>query len=186
MKRDDIQKWAKVASRPLPKLHQENAVPLLLRDIAEVRRLEDLLLLHRGDFDRCEEVAADISRKIFGISDYDTRFKIPSKLQERLHYSPESGMKAWGMQRAHESQFDNHDNRTEEEIVDVMLKFGFDFRDDRRQPLRCTKFLCRPAEAAAKGICGGKMPDRKEIDVKQFAARMEQEAREFLANKRKR
>jgi hypothetical protein len=52
--------------------------------------------------------------------------------------------------------------------------------DDRGQPLRCTKLMSRPAEAAAKGV-KGKLPD----GVMQWQDELMRERDAFLAKNRK-
>jgi hypothetical protein len=82
----------------------------------------------------------------------------------------------------HEDQFETAE-ATDEEAVAALLVLGFDFRDGRGQPLRCTMLYCRQAEAAAKGI-KGKMPDRAATGLESWEKKLERDAREHMNKKR--
>lgn len=160
--------------------------PLRIIDLPGVRELEDRLLIYSGDQGRCEDLAALVSHSIFGIADRNTRFEAPSDLASEMHYSVLARIEAGRLEYEHEANFGAGDDLTDDEIVEVMDDLGFDFRDDRGQPLRCTKLLCRAAEAAAKGIAGGRMPERSEAELTRFEDMLKRSRSDFLAAKRPR
>ncbi len=122
-----------------------------------------------------------ISIEIFGITESDTLFKIPSGYDDLPGWSQELAEinDSWDL---HEEQFETA-NATDDEAVAILLRLGLDFRDERGQPLRCTKLFSRQAEAAAKGIMG-KMPDREGADLESWTTKMMQAAREHMSKKR--
>ncbi|RWK73163.1 hypothetical protein [Mesorhizobium sp.] len=82
----------------------------------------------------------------------------------------------------HEDQYETCE-ATDDEAVTVLAGLGLDFNDGRGQPLRCTKYFCRQAEAAAKGLMG-KMPDRAAANLAVWGSALEQAARVHMNKKR--
>ncbi|MCV9962192.1 hypothetical protein OIU34_09800 [Pararhizobium sp. BT-229] len=128
-----------------------------------------------------EEYVDSVSLKIFGITATDTLFELPEGYEDE----PEGTLEWFRVQSRlcdHEDQYATADS-TDDEAVEILLMLGFDFRDDRGQPLRCTKFLCRQAEAAARGMMGT-MPDRAEVGLEAWAKKLEQDAKQHMARKK--
>jgi hypothetical protein len=123
-----------------------------------------------------------LSRSTFGVVRADTVFVFP----DGYHDLPDWSNEKWAVTRRYhkfEDQFETS-NATDDEMVATLLKIGFDFRDERGNPLRCTKSFARQAEAAGKGIMG-KMPDRTAIELGNWEKRIEQAAKDHLNRKRK-
>ena len=59
-----------------------------------------------------------------------------------------------------------------------LRKLGFDFTDDKGDPLLITELFCRQVEAVSKGI-GGRMPDTSRLGLDTWAAGLERDARKF-------
>jgi len=150
------------------------------------RKIEDMLLLyppHHGELQPAVEAAIDgLSRDTFGITTDDTLFDVPDGYDEL----PDWSRRRWAIRQAwnkHEAQFET-EVTTDDEAVVLLSRLGLDFTDERGRPLRSTKWFCRQAEAAAKGLMG-RMPDRDTADVKRFGTALEEAARQFMASKRK-
>ncbi len=128
-----------------------------------------------------EDYVDNISTKIFGVTQNDTLFDAPEGYEDHSEGSIE-----WYRVQCqisdHEHQYATA-NSTDDEAVEILLMLGLDFRDDRGQPLRCTKLLCRQAEAAARGMMG-KMPDRAEVGFEAWAKKLEQDAKQHMARKK--
>lgn len=133
-----------------------NATSVRLAAFKCVQKLEDTLLLYPGDEERIEDALDTTSRELFGITDEDLDdFYLPEDydtlpLLEQLRIGAALD--------EYEDSFETGDDLTDDENMEILKRFGLDFSDDRGQPLRCTNFLARVAELAAKGI-KGKMPD---------------------------
>jgi hypothetical protein len=187
MKRSDLQKWAGVANRSRTiKLDSDvkKAAPIRVRDLPGVSELEDRLLLYGTDPGRREDISVWVSRDLFGIGKFETRFQYHRSVDEIT--DPFEYQAVEQLRVAHESNFETGDHLTDDEIMSVMVELGLDFSDDRGQPLRCTKELCRPAEAALKGIMGARMQDLAEVKLENWGDNLEREAQAFLAKKRRR
>jgi hypothetical protein len=188
MHRSHVQKWAKaVSSKPQTSKPAVPAVkkPIRVIDLPGVLKLEDQLLLYGQEPSRAEDAAAEVSRKLFGIADADVQFEMPDEYETlpshcvRERYAMEADL------REYDEQFETGEHLMDVEMLEVLDEVGFNFRDDRGQPLRCTKFLGRPAEAAAKGI-KGKMPDLQLAGLTKWEAEIARSAEDFLARKRRR
>ena len=138
-----------------------------MRDLPAVSELERVLLLYSDDLPRVEQQVSDVSLKLFGITNADTIFYDDDAEAPEGSAARDRFEERWDQ---HEERFDSP-AMTDDEAMDLLQALGLDFSDDRGQPLRCTKYLMRLAEAAAKGIAG-KMPDRGEISVERFDDRM--------------
>lgn len=82
----------------------------------------------------------------------------------------------------HEQRFETNDC-SDDEAVEILLRLGLDFRDERGFPLRCVRLFRRQAEAAAKGIVGN-MPECEAVSLKQWETTLEADARSFLKRRR--
>jgi hypothetical protein len=157
--------------------------PIRILDLPGVRDLEGSILLHRDDPGRIVHEVALVSQKLFGITQEDTRFEVPDEYWDLPEFSPER-VQIEEQYEAHEDQFETGNHLTDDETMELLAKVGLDFSDERGLPLRCTKQMARPAEAAAKGI-KGKLPDRAEVEVMQWTDTLTRERDAYLANKRK-
>lgn len=144
--------------------------PIKVIDLPNIRRLEDILLLHppvKGVFEPgAEEVIDAISRNTFGVTKREVEQAHPEEYWDYDDGSMEL-----------ESPLETAD-MSDEEATKFLLDLGLDFRDDRNFPLRCTKYLALQAEVAAKGMMG-KMPDRSSVGLQAWAENLEKEADAF-------
>ena len=180
MRRDELQKWSQIATaktKPAPD------APLRIRDLPGVRKLEDQLLLYSSNQPLVDDAVARLSRQLFGIVSADTEFELPAEYWDLPDYSPEK-FRIVKQYNDHERQYETSDNLTDDENMQEMAGLGIDFSDERGQPLRCTKHLCRAAEAAAKGI-KGKLPDRGTAALTRWEDKLRRESEAFKAKKRK-
>ena len=184
MKKADIYKWAKVAGGPLPVVTHRQQRPIRIIDLPGVRVLEDRLLLSGRDRGHHEDMIALVSRDLFGVGHFELQFKTPDEYRDLPSYAVREHLQLEKLWMVHENQFETGNDLTDDETVEVMARLGFDFTDDQGRPLRCTKFMSRPVEAAAKRIMG-RLPDREEIQIRKFEADLEKDRDAFLAKRRK-
>ena len=167
------------------KFNPEASVIRLI-EIPAIRALEDKLLLvtsPRGQLPHTlDGPIHETSVSVFGVTEHDTYFRFPANIDSIDEDSAE-WEKIYEASLSHESRFELDKNYTDDEIVEALLKMGVDLRDERGFPLRCTKLLCRQAEAAAKGIAG-RLPDRAELKLSQWEKGLAREANSHLAAKR--
>lgn len=162
-----------------------SAAPIRLLDLPDFQKAEDRLLLytsHRGEIStELRDFIDELSKRTFGITVIDTLFEYPQGWNDLPEWSAE-----WEEIEdrfdAHEDQFETSDANIDE-AVEILLRLGLDFRDLRGAPLRCTKFFCRQAEAAAKGIMG-KMPDRAAAGLESWERSLKRDAERHLKKKR--
>ena len=190
MKRADIQKWAKIAAKATHiDLSPKPSRPLRIIDLPGVRDLERRLLIYGDSPGRREDMVATVSREIFGVCDYGTQFRFSDDASndylEYPEYSIKHQWRIFAARKEHEAQFKTGDHLTDDESAELMLEFGFDFFDDNGRPLRCTKLMSRPAEAAAKSLMGAHLPDIKRADLVHFEDALTRERDAFLAKRRK-
>jgi hypothetical protein len=184
MKRDDLQKWSQAAGRKsVSKPAVQKDSPFRVIDLPGVRDLERRLLLYGDDPHRVEDEVAHVARQLFGIDHQDTDFKVPEEYWGYSENSIERG-RINALYRIHEEQFETGEHLTDDEAMVILGRLGLDFSDDRGQPLRCTKLMSRPAEAAARGI-SGKMPDRDVAGLTQWEDALKRDSEAFLTKKRK-
>jgi hypothetical protein len=184
MKRADIDKWAKIAAGRSSAITDPKKKPIRIIDLPGVRALEDRLLLSGRNSGYHEDIVALVTRELFGVGHFELRFKVPEDYQELSSFDVRKHVELERLLLIHESQFETGDNLTDGETVEVMSRLGFDFTDDVGRPLRCTKLMSRPVEAAAKGIMG-RVPDRDAIEIERFEADLEKARDAFLAKKRR-
>jgi hypothetical protein len=178
--------WLKLTGKANPKSPTSNVKGIYrVRDLPGFRELEDRLLIygpaHGAMPPDLENAINVLSERTFGVLHDETLFTLPAGYDDL----PEWSEKRWQIDDAwesHERQFDTAE-ATDDEAVAILAKLGLDFMDERGQPLRCTKLMCRQAEAAAKGIMGH-LPDRAEADLSRFESSLEQAARQFMQDKR--
>jgi hypothetical protein len=156
-----------------------------IRELPGFRELEDRLLLYWSAHGvlppELENAINELSERTFGILRDETLFALPARYSDLPRWSDERQQieDAWD---EHEAQFETAD-ATDDEAVAILTKLGLDFTDDRGQPLRCTKLMCRQAEAAAKGIMG-RLPDRSSAALSRFETGLVEAARRFMKDKR--
>ncbi len=180
------QEWAQLTEAKSP-TKAGNQPPLRIIDLPGFDRMERMMRLdppRRGVFSPEVEGYADyLSKETFEITKSDTEFV----------YSDEFSTYPKGSWEWHsvESDKDEHDEQyetadaTDDEAVEILLRYGLDFRDkDRGHPLLCTKLFCRQAEAAARGIMG-KMPDRQEAGLQSWTEKLELEAKQFKSSRKR-
>jgi hypothetical protein len=128
-----------------------------------------------------DDMADNLSRATFGIARDDTLFDPPEGYKDLIEGSRE----CWEIHQAHrehELRFKTAD-AMDDEAVDILLGLGLDFRGDNNQPLRCTKLLCRQAEAAARGLMG-RLPDQTAIDLTAWESKIERDAQQFMSRRK--
>lgn len=152
--------------------------PIRILELPGFREIEDKLLLYsspRGILSpELEDELNELSEKTFGILQVETLFELPDRYRDL----PDPSEERFRIEVAcyeFENQFETSD-ATDDEAVTALLTLGFDFRDDRGLPLRCTKQFMRQAEAAAKGIMG-QMPDLGAAEAETWGSALEQDAR---------
>jgi hypothetical protein len=128
-----------------------------------------------------EEHIDRLSTKLFGITEEDTHFKYPDNFENLIEGSPE-WRRVQSRANEYEQQFST-DYMADDEAVLILLVLGVDFRNERGDPLRCTKFLCRQVEAAV-GKVMGHLPDVEELGLKSWESRLQKEAHLHLSRKR--
>jgi len=190
MKRADIQKWAKIAAKaPYIDLSPKPSQPLRIIDLPGVRDLERRLLIYGDSPGRREDMVALVARELFGVCDYGTQFRFSDDASDDYvefpEYSVEHQRRVYAARMQHEAQFESGNHLTDDEAAELMAKFNFDFLDDNGRPLRCTKLMSRPAEAAAKQLMGARLPDIKQAELVQFEDMLTRERDAFLAKRRR-
>jgi len=160
----------------------ENLPPLIMRLLPEIVILEQRLLLSRDSRGRFPPGLGDsVSAHLFGVQINNVAFEEPVL----GHYALDDERELHWAWRDFEDQFEIKDHLAPEEVVTILIeRYNIDFRDDRGAPLLCTKLLGRQAEAGAKGLCGGRLPDRGEVAVAKFASSLQADAEAFLRKKR--
>ncbi|MBY5406506.1 hypothetical protein [Rhizobium leguminosarum] len=177
--------WKREVSELDALISKIGASVLQVRKLEGIAELEDKLVLsppRNGEVTPdLEDIVDQLSIKHFGITNEDTQFKYPDGFEDMVE-----GMAEWW---SVQSRADDHEERfstslmTDDEAVLALLVWGVDFRDDRGDPLRCTKLLCRQVEAAALKIMGH-VPEADEVGLKNLAIRLERDARLHFARKR--
>ncbi|MBA8909921.1 hypothetical protein [Aminobacter ciceronei] len=159
--------------------------PIRLRDLPGFQEIEDKILLYssiRGELNpELEFLINELSVKTFGIAASETFWQDPPGYEDWPLWSDER-QEADSRFFEHEESFDTG-RACDDEAVTILLKLGVDFRDAKGSPLLCTKFFCRQAEAAAKGVLG-QMPDRLDVGLQSWANALERDARQHMTKKR--
>lgn len=154
-------------------------------DLPGFQRIEDKLCIYtptRGALSpEMDAMIDDLSTATFGITANDTLFELPENYSRLPEWSDER-IQIEDRYYDHEDQYETAE-ATDDEAVAILLLRGFDFRDARGQPLRCTLHFSRQAEAAAKGI-KGRMPDRAAAGLESWTKKLEQEAKLHLQKNR--
>jgi hypothetical protein len=180
-----FEEWYKVAGDTKPKATNTMSPPIRMLDLPGFQDMEAKLCLYtpiRGVFRPEMDLLIDeLSIKTFGIVANDTLFELPEGYSRLPEWSDER-IEIEDRYFDHEDQYDTAE-ATDDEAVESLLSLGLDFRDSKRQPLRCTKLFCRQAEAAAKGIMG-KMPDRAVAGLESWTKALERDARQHMSKKR--
>lgn len=176
--------WWKLTGQNPPVQYKTNA-PIRMLDLPGFQRMEDKLLLNpqrQGLLSpEVEDFADNLSKETFAIVRNDTLFELPREYDELPEWSDEF-QEIEAKWEVHEEQFETAE-ASDDEAIPILLRLGFDFRDQRGQPLLCVKLFARQAEAAAKGILG-KLPDREAAGLESWASALEREARQHMLKKR--
>lgn len=185
--KDRFKIWDKVAAGILPPKPIAARTPtspmVKVIRLTGFQQIEDKIRLAFGkQSHEVDDLVNVVSKEIFGITHNDTLFEPPRNYGQSVLPTQED-FEVEDRWDAHEEQFETED-MTDEEVVEYLKPYGFDFADDRGQPLRCTKRFCRQAEAAAKGIMG-KMPDPATGSLDRLKNNLEEEARRFAQRKRR-
>lgn len=179
------EEWYKLRGETKPKPASSELPPIRVLDLPGFQGIEDKLCIFtptRGALSpEIDAMIDDLSTATFGITAKDTLFELPA-IYNRLPEWSDERIEIEDRYYDHESQYETAE-ATDDEAVAILLLRGFDFRDARGQPLRCTLHFSRQAEAAAKGIMG-KMPDRAAAGLESWTKKLEQEAKLHLQRKR--
>ena len=183
--RDKFQNWRQLTSdtSSLTKYFTNKRI----LDFPGFQQLEnDIVLAYRLNRPPSSSRIEELSRITFGIAEADTKFEWLKALDGDEN-SNDAALKI-----ARNTHFKNEEKYEtaevgDEEAVKILLRLGFDFRDDRRLPLLLTKYFKRQAEAVAKGL-KGKMPDlaalRKPLDDKKWADDLIADSERFIKSKK--
>jgi hypothetical protein len=179
------EEWYKLTGETKPKAANTALPPIRVLDLPGFQGIEDKLCIYaptRGALSpEMDAMIDDLSTATFGITANDTLFELP-EIYSRLPEWSDERIEIEERYYDHEDQYETAE-ATDDEAVAILLLRGFDFRDARGQPLRCTLHFSRQAEAAAKGIMG-KMPDRAVAGLESWTKKLEQEAKLHLQRKR--
>ncbi|MDH7786711.1 hypothetical protein QBD01_002732 [Ochrobactrum sp. 19YEA23] len=166
--------------------HKVEKKEIIMRNFPIVLQIEDNFIIYgreNGQVDpSVEGDLAELSIALFGVNIENTLFRFP----DRYWKLSEDSMDFWDIDKqyeVHESRFQTA-NASEDETVEILLKLGLDFRDANGWPLRCTRYLCRQAEAAAKGIMGT-LPDTNLLALQVWESALERSAKQFIKLKKK-
>lgn len=174
--------WLKLTGTIAPTTVPAVRRTIVMRHLPLVLELENQLILRSDSRGRTVPGIEDrYIERLFGVQRGDT-FRwypddfddLPANEQNRIDAEID----------AYEEQFETGSDLTDDETVEVLLKVGLDFRDERGHPLRCTKFLARQAEAAARGLCG-RLPDVEQAEADRFGSKLAAEAEAFMKGKQK-
>lgn len=177
--------WYKLTGESTPKATNAALPPIRVLGLPGFQGIEDKLCIYtptRGALSpEIDTMIDELSVATFGITAKDTRFELPENYGRLPEWSDER-IEVEDRYNEHEDQYETAE-ATDDEAVAILLLRGFDFRDARGQPLRCTLHFSRQAEAAAKGI-KGRMPDRTAAGLESWTKKLEQEAKLHLQRKR--
>ncbi|TWG90999.1 hypothetical protein L598_006200000100 [Mesorhizobium sp. J18] len=179
------EEWYKLTGETKPKAANTILPPIRVLDLPGFQEIEDKLCIYtptRGALPpEMDAMIDDLSTATFGITANDTLFELPENYSRLPEWSDER-IEIEDRYYDHEDQYETAE-ATDDEAVAILLLRGFDFRDARGQPLRCTLHFSGQAEAAAKGI-KGRMPDRAAAGLESWTKKLEQEAKLHLQRKR--
>jgi hypothetical protein len=179
--------WKRRMSELDALIAQRGAYILVIRKLRGIAEFESKLLLNpprNGEVvPELEEYFDRLSSNLFGITRDDTRFKYPSNFENLIEETAEWCSIQVGA-KEYEDQFVT-EYSADDEAVSTLLILGVDFRDDRGDPLRCTKLFGRQVTAAVLKIMGG-LPDADALGLKSWERKLEKDAQLHLARKGKR
>lgn len=157
---------------------------LRIRELEGILELEGKFLLNPPRNGKASPQLAEyidqLSTKLFGITEEDTYFKYPDNFENLIE-----GMPEWWRVQSRANEFEDRfstGQMTDDEAVLALLVMGVDFRDERGDPLRCTKFLCRQVEGAVFKVIGH-LPDAEELGLKTWESKLRKEAQLHQARK---
>ena len=161
-------------------------VAIKIIELPGFRDLEDKMLIYSSARDPFPHLVVDHAKELslatFGTKPSDMQLQPPPEYWDWPDYSVE--------RRQFDEASEEHDEQFEtlylsdDEAVDYLLTLGVDFRDENDKPLKCMSLFAVQAEAAAKGLAG-KLPDLGEVSEKRWQAKIEAEAKAFIAKKNK-
>ncbi len=156
-------------------------------DIPGVQELEDKLRLYAPKDaplpPKIEKMVQNLSMEIFKIRSSEISPEFPDDYE-----LPERGSPEWDRYDDHCEEFYEQFETEfipEDEVVEFLLGFGLDFRDDLGNPLICTELFALQANAAINNF-KGELPDAKSISVQRWGKSLEEDARLHLIKKRAR
>lgn len=125
---------------------------------------------------REEEQWDALSRELFGIAYEDTLFDLDDDVDALSDGDARKLVQdeAW---LAHESQFID-ERLGDRQIMKHLRDLGFDLGHEFDKPLACILFFARQAQAAAKGICGARVPSSSAATA-HWQKQLEADARAF-------
>jgi hypothetical protein len=172
---------------PTTSIISSKTAPIEIRKIPSILKIEDKLLftcLPDQLEAELEELVDKVSVEVFGITTLQTIVQHPDDCAE-LQEDHEQYLIKLKEFFEHEEDYFTQDYGDEDSIL-ILLELGLDFRDENGFPLRCTRYLKRQAEIAAKGKLG-KLPDIAAIDEanweKNTFAKIQEEANSFQKRK---
>lgn len=158
--------------------------PIKVLTLHGVQAIEDKLLFEtprKGCLSaEVEKAVDDLARRLFGYCSSDVCFHWPNGYERFPEDSSEIAL-------LHQKS-DEFEDALETVLVDlddkilILRELGLDFTDANGRPLRCTEYLSRTAEAAARGLMG-RMPERASFDAEKLERDLTEAARKFRAQK---
>ena len=177
--------WAKLSATRKSRPVESTRKTVRFRDLPGVDGLENacfLLMDRRGNLPpEIEERARDLSLQVFGITEAETKYVWPD---EYFDHHPDS-YEAYPFivqAEAHERRFEAM-KLPDDEKVKYLKNLGWDFGDERGEPLRSIRLFVRQAEAVSKGIAG-QWPDLEATAEAKTFSQLEKEAKEWAARRR--
>lgn len=200
MKREHVMKWFPGSStRP------EGSPVLLVRDLPDLRYVEDQFILYGGD--RASDAAQQWAETTFGVGRAQAEFGITFDDQEIvLTNSVPASYLEGSEDEPDDDDYDDEDcdddedrgivirrhqqklqtrNAGDIEIVEFLLPLGVDLRDEQGRPLLCTRAIGVQVECAARGLFG-KLPERDAGDLHRMENWLTNAREEFLSGRRRR
>jgi hypothetical protein len=179
--------WARLGSKTgkVPDFARPS-IAIKILDLPGFRNLEDKYLIYSGPKGQpphgVEEIAERLSLETFGIRVTDTDLPYPADY-DSWPWDSDRHREFEEARERHDEQFETLD-ASDEEAVEILLGLGIDFRDELGNPMKSVSLFCLQAEAAVKGIAG-RLPDRNTVNEKRMTMKLEDEAKAFLAKKKK-
>ena len=159
--------------------------PITIRSIPVISELEQKLFFTNLPSQLEVELENQVnaaSKYVFGITEDQTKFLYPDNYSDLA-----KGSEKWSKVEIDFIEYEE-DYLTsyygDEDTIEILKLLGIDFSDENGNPLRCTRYLKRQAEVAAKGL-KGHLPDITKMKDEDWQKKLEEDAKTFSAIKKK-